>query len=549
LLFSSLILMSGRSSDSLFGRFLLLALLYALEVLALSWWLDLASLRHASGFPLLIHVWGDTAVRFAAGAAVLFALLGSRNAARAPRSSVADRQLPRFGWGWLAAHFLSMALFLLLSRRLFAGTGLVAATGNLSAGAWLVAGIAAIPLAALAFAPVRVWRAAARATGSAWIYAAAAGLAASLVTVASRKLWGAAIGLTFFLVKIILRGLVPGLIANAATATVGTASFDVVISPACSGLEGIGLILAFGGAWLWAFRREFRFPQALLLLPAGVGLIFVANALRIAALVLIGIAGAPAVALGGFHSQAGWLAFLAIAVCGAVAAPHIAWVTARNAEVVARGSVTENPTAAYLVPFLAILAASMVSRAASSGFEWLYALRFFAAAAALWHYRRHYKALDWRCGGLAAAIGGLVFLLWIALDGMRGVSPAAMPAALAALSPSGRVAWIGFRVLAAVATVPIAEELAFRGFLMRRFVAADFASIQARAAAWGPVLLSSLAFGALHGARWPAGAVAGLLYAAAFRRRGRIGDAAMAHAVTNALLAVFVLFTGNWSLW
>ena len=46
-----------------------------------------------------------------------------------------------------------------------------------------------------------------------------------------------------------------------------------------------------------------------------------------------------------------------------------------------------------------------------------------------------------------------------------------------------------------------------------------------------------------------AGILAGLLYATAFLRRGRIGDAVVAHALTNAMLAAWVLWTGSWYLW
>jgi hypothetical protein len=32
-------------------------------------------------------------------------------------------------------------------------------------------------------------------------------------------------------------------------------------------------------------------------------------------------------------------------------------------------------------------------------------------------------------------------------------------------------------------------------------------------------------------------------------RRGRIGEAVAAHALTNALLAIYVLVSGHWQLW
>jgi membrane protease YdiL (CAAX protease family) len=46
-----------------------------------------------------------------------------------------------------------------------------------------------------------------------------------------------------------------------------------------------------------------------------------------------------------------------------------------------------------------------------------------------------------------------------------------------------------------------------------------------------------------------AGTIAGALFAFAQLRRGSIGDAVVAHAVSNALVAVAVLGFGRWDLW
>jgi CAAX prenyl protease-like protein len=100
-----------------------------------------------------------------------------------------------------------------------------------------------------------------------------------------------------------------------------------------------------------------------------------------------------------------------------------------------------------------------------------------------------------------------------------------------------------------VVTVPIAEELAYRGFLMRRLASRDFESVAWRNFDWVPFLISSVAFGVLHGERWLGGTIAGLLYGFALIRRGRIGEAVVAHATTNGLLAAWVLLTGNWQMW
>jgi len=309
------------------------------------------------------------------------------------------------------------------------------------------------------------------------------------------------------------------------------------------------LILIFGVVWLWLFRSECRFPQALLLIPAGLFVIFLLNALRIAALILIGNAGASRIALGGFHSQAGWIAFNAVALGFSVAARHVPWIAVRDPRA-ALDAPSHNPTAAYLVPFLAILCAGMLASVVSADFEWLYPLRFFAAVAALWVFRRTYAGLDWRAGWCGAAVGVVVFGIWIALDRFTQAHVGtALPAALANVPPATRLIWIAFRILAAVVTVPIAEELAFRGFVLRRLMDPDFESVAFSRFTWFALAVSSLAFGVLHGSRWLAGTLAGLLYATAMVRRGRIGEALLAHAVTNAMLAAYVLVSGRWNLW
>ena len=526
----------------------LLGLLLILELLALSVWLDNASLSRAAGLAWLVGRWGAWTARFVVVFAVFFVIFGypkARNSFRSISTLLGETPI---SWSLLAGHFCSVAAFAGLSVPLYRSPSGI--PGNLVAGAWLAVGVLAAALACFAFAPPKLWMEAARATGKAWIYALAAGLSACLLGAASRLMWDPAAHLTFLIVKTILRAFVSGVVADPSTDSISSRGFDVQIAAECSGLEGIGLILVFGATWLWLFRREFRFPHALLLIPAGVAAIFLMNALRIAALVLIGAAGAPGVATGGFHSQAGWIAFNAVAVAFALTAQRLPWVTVPGRTAARPARSTANPTVPYLAPFLTILVAAMISRAASSGFEWLYPLRFFAAAGVLCFYRRKYAALDWKSGWMAAGIGALVFAMWIGLDwAWGGGANAAIASGLAGLPPPARAGWLAFRTLAAVVTVPIAEELAFRGFLMRRLVSADFESVDWRRFAFFPVLISSVAFGVLHGDRWLAGTIAGALYAVALHWRGRIGDAVVAHAVTNALLAAWVLSSGNWGLW
>ena len=108
--------------------------------------------------------------------------------------------------------------------------------------------------------------------------------------------------------------------------------------------------------------------------------------------------------------------------------------------------------------------------------------------------------------------------------------------------------WLTARVVGSVVTVPIAEELAFRGYLGRRLVDADFDRVSLQTFTWSAFIVTSVLFGVMHG-RWLAGTLAGMCYALLLYRRGELGDAISAHAITNAMIAAYVLATGHWLLW
>ncbi|HEV7136326.1 MAG TPA: exosortase E/protease, VPEID-CTERM system [Steroidobacteraceae bacterium] len=401
-----------------------------------------------------------------------------------------------------------------------------------------------------ALAPWDIWRRGAAAVGHRWLYAAAAALAATAAIVLSQELWVPTAQVTFELVRLVLQPLVPALQADPVTRVIYAPDFAVGIDPICSGLEGMGLILAFCAAWLTFFRAEYRFPRALLLIPAGVLIVFALNVIRIAALVLIGNAGHPAIAVFGFHSQAGWISFNAVA-CGLVfVSRRSRWLNAAAAGRMdsATATSTANATAAYMAPFLLVLAAGMISRASSGRFETWYALRLLAGGAVLAVYWPRLRALDWRFSWRAAAAGLAVFGLWLGASHLL-LAQQGMPAALAAMSAPDRALWITSRVATAILVLPVAEELAYRGYLLRRLVAADFESVSFAAVGWIPVLVSALAYGILDGVLWPAGIAAGIVFAVLLTRTRRMGEAVAAHVVANALICAAVLLWHQWQLW
>lgn len=524
-----------------------LAALLPLEALALSFRFDGQALAGSDRWELRLLARSGLALRLSVALAAAALLLGGARRIRGLRDR-AEAAPPRAATvGFLLAHLAALAGFVALSAALFGDAPDPHPAARL-APAWLAAGAATSLLWAFALLPPRTWAALLWGGRKPLLLAGGLGLAALAVASSTTALWEPLRRATFDAAAGLLALAYPAVVNDPESYVLGTDAFQVRIAPQCSGFEGIGLIWAFLAAYLALQRKALRFPQALLLLPAGTLAMWSANVLRIAALVAIGASGHPAVALGGFHSQSGWLLFNTVAL-GLVVLTHRRGLFRKADRPRPEAAPEANPTAPYLVPLLALVATSMLTGLLSSGSgDLLYPARVVTVAAALAYYRRSYQSCMWRASWPAVLIGAAVFALWIALEPHAATSRTSPPPAVAALPAPLFAAWVAFRVVGSVLTVPIAEELAFRGYLTRRLIDADFEAVPPGRFSWPAFLISSLLFGALHG-RWLAGALAGMAYALAWYRRGSMGDAVVAHAVTNALIAVAVLATRSWNLW
>jgi len=480
-----------------------------------------------------------------------------------------------FGRILFGGHFFCMAVVFSMTIAAQKGLGwrFLDPFGYTKSAVYLLATV----LLALAYIPPRSWMVALRATGLLWLYALLAGVTGWFLGTTVKSLWyststidsGMMQRATLHEVQAVLGIFRQDVVVDPTTFTIGTQNNTIMISGGCSGIEGLGLVLAFTSIWLWHFRKEIRFPQALLLVPCALGCSWILNIVRLSALILIMNVSGFEDAWAGFHIAAGWISFTAVALAFSTATEKLSWVrripppdlNSAGAPQPWSEPQGESPAIrAYLLPFLAILAAALVSKAASANYEWLYSLRFFAAATALIYFWPELKKLNWRIGWLGPVVGVAVFLMWIAPAGIArilGHPPAvnSLGTALAALSPTARWSWIILRVATAVVTVPIAEELAFRGYLARRFVSREFDRVSFTSLTVLAICLSSIVFGVEHMKDlmdWQhllLGTVAGIAFAVALRRRGRIGDAVAAHAVCNLLLAAWVLGLGDWAQW
>lgn len=211
-------------------------------------------------------------------------------------------------------------------------------------------------------------------------------------------------------------------------------------------------------------------------------------------------------------------------------------------------------TVAYVAPFLTYVAMFAIPLRP----ELLHPIRFVVVLAVILLVSRPFLSL--KPSHLLGSIGiGLaVFLIWVGPDLLFGYrhhwlfENSLLGSATSSLSPALRhdYFFLTIRVLSSVALVPILEELFWRGWLMRwlinnrDFLKVPLGTYQA-AAFW----IVAVLFASEHGVYWEVGLLAGIIYNWWIIRTKNLADCILAHAVTNGILAVYVLSSGQWQYW
>src|SRR5581483_6236930 len=109
------------------------------------------------------------------------------------------------------------------------------------------------------------------------------------------------------------------------------------------------------------------------------------------------------------------------------------------------------------------------------------------------------------------------------------------------------IAWLVSRSLGSVVLVPIAEELAFRGFLYRWLIARKFEEVSFAHVSLIALVVSSLLFGMLH-ERWLAASLSGAVFALVMWRERHVCAAIVAHAAANAVICAWAIVMGQWTV-
>jgi CAAX prenyl protease-like protein len=225
-----------------------------------------------------------------------------------------------------------------------------------------------------------------------------------------------------------------------------------------------------------------------------------------------------------------------------------------------------SPAVLRVAPFVifVLLTAGQGKFGAASAY-WFYLAKTLAGLGMILAVRPFVTEMRWAFSGEAVAVGIAVFAVWIGISGEWTTQSSLWPKLGLAHAPKitdsiwdpqiqfggyTPLAWtlLAVHVLGMTFIVPPLEEIFYRSFLYRYLVKPDFLAVPLNQFFPLSFLLTVVLFGMAHD-EWVAGIFCGAAYQWLVLRKNRLGDAMTAHAITNFLLGVWIVWRGDWHFW
>jgi len=231
-----------------------------------------------------------------------------------------------------------------------------------------------------------------------------------------------------------------------------------------------------------------------------------------------------------------------------------------------RRSFATSPLLVRVAPFAVFLALTFgQGQFGEASRYWFYLAKTLVGVWLILEMRPFVAEMRWAASGEAVVVGVGVFAIWVGLSAEwmtqnslwvklgLGHAPAVPPKLW---NPSDQfgdgsaLAWlmIVVRIAGSTFVVPPLEEVFYRSFLYRYIAKPDFQSVPLNLFSWTPFLVTAAVFGFAHN-EWLAGILCGAAYQWLVLRKNRLSDAMTAHAITNFLLGVWVVWRGAWNFW
>ena len=215
--------------------------------------------------------------------------------------------------------------------------------------------------------------------------------------------------------------------------------------------------------------------------------------------------------------------------------------------------MAKSPEHARFLPFAIWVGITALAMGGGDMKFFSYVAKVIIGVWVVWEMRRYIPEVRWTISWQAVVVGIVVFLVWVGLDPfypknnlLMKDTPESIWNPFARFGDTSIVAWslIVIRIFGMTVLVPPIEEAFYRSLVYRYIIKYDFSKVALNHFDGVAMTLCAMMFGFMH-FQWLPGIICGLAYQWLAIRRGHLGDAITAHAITNFLLGVYVVWTGG----
>jgi len=214
---------------------------------------------------------------------------------------------------------------------------------------------------------------------------------------------------------------------------------------------------------------------------------------------------------------------------------------------------SSSPISARVLPFLIFVALTVCQgKFGNTSIYWFYLAKTIVGAWLIWEIRPFVSEMRWAFSWEALVVGVGIFAVWVGLDSFyphftknnSGWNPDEQFGAGSAMAWS----FILIRIFGSTFIVPPLEEVFYRSFLYRYIANQNFLAVPFNCFLQLPFFVTAIFFGLSHN-EWLAGILCGMAFQWLVLRKNRLGDAMTAHAITNFLLGVWIVWKHDWHFW
>jgi len=195
----------------------------------------------------------------------------------------------------------------------------------------------------------------------------------------------------------------------------------------------------------------------------------------------------------------------------------------------------------YFVPLIFYLITAPIVNWLFNNYTVALVVKFLVVLILLALFRKAYP-LKFRISWEAVFVGIFIFIMWVGLQGrytQLGGSSLIIPEGIIQTS---------LRVIISIILAPIVEEYFTRYFLNRFLQKAKWQRVPIGKFTAFSFVFTVLFFGFSH-MQWLPGLIAGIALNILLMRRKNIHECITAHAIANACLIIYILYTGSTLFW